>query len=575
MRRVKFKRSHALLVPALIGIALAIWLYANHVTNSDLSSFASADALGYVETNDLSGIASGITNTDAWKLLAAPIGAPAALAPSRWLVRLARLTGIGSTETVVLARSQVAIVLSGAEGAQNGSTLTIKPLTTFVIDTHTSQRRMRENVEQRIEELARRIYPNPVFVRKQIGGNDLQEWQTSDGSHAIILAFSDTVVILGNDETSVLHSLEAHSGARGSLLNVADFVATRQRLDTINAQLFGYIAQSGAKPLLQAFALYRAGPSADAVTAARLFSDTVGGLVTSAGWTSKFVAGGVEDRCSISLSEGVADKMRPSMLPDRGPDVTKLSFVPSQTYSLSLYQFRDTAIFWSDLNATVSSHTDLIGAVAARPILRALVKPYGIDDADTFARAIGPRIQTVRIEKDSTAVLIAEIFDKQLLRKAIALRFGQSPKSESLGDAELILAPQEDWAAAFVENNFVIGPAELVRGILRAHFNSQLLSSNPKFQKSQSLVDVSLPLTSINFSDDQQAAISFVESFTSHDRSAFAANAAAISVATGSLPFAVSVSLLKGQTLEWTSRSSFGIVGSLAPGLIPHPSSER
>ena len=552
----------------LVG-CLAVWLYFNRTVKADLSNYAPADSLGYVEVNDLAEVAGGITNTRAWKSLAGPVGAPTNLMPNKWLVRLARWTGIGSIDTILFARSQVAIVLGGAEGTQQGSTLTIKPLTTFIIDTHTSQRRMRATVERHIEELARRLYRSPVFVRKQIQETDLQEWQTADGTHAIVFTFVDSAVIVSNDETSVLRSIDARAGRRASLTGAGDLSTARLTLDSANAALFGYIAQSGAKSLLQAFALYRSGPSPDAVTAARIFSDTIGGLIKNIGWTSRFVDGGVEDRSLIALADGVADKLRSSMSPERAPDVTKLLFVPKDIHSLSLYQSRDASNFWLDLNATVSSHTDLIGAVAARPMLRALVKPYGIDDADSFARGIGPGLHTVRLEKDSPAVLIAEVFDRPALRKAIGQRFGQNPKSEIIGGAELLSSPKDNWAAAFIENSFLIGPGDLVRKCLQTRAGSDSVSSNDRFRKSQQLVDVSLPLISVTFTDDQQAAISFVEAFSDHDRPAFATNAAAIEAATASLPFAASASLLKGQSLEWTSRSSFGVAGSLATELIP------
>jgi hypothetical protein len=568
MRGVTLRRRPFLLAGIALSLVLVSWFYWNRPARTDLSSYAPADALAFIEVNDLAEIANGVIETRAWQSLAGPIGAPASLTPSRWLIRLARWTGVGSTDTILFARSQVAIVFSGAEGTQAGSTLVIKPLTTFVIETHTSQRRMRATVEHHIEELAQRLYQNPVFVRKQIAGRDFQEWQSADGAHTIVFAFADTAVVVGNDETSVLHSLEARAGGRASLKDQSELAAARQSHEA-GASLFGYVTQTGAKSLLQAFALYRSGPSADAVTGARIFSDTIGGLIKSISWTARFAGGGVEDHFSVALADGVADKLRASMVPDRGPDVTRFSFIPKDFYSLSLYQFRDANSFWGDLNATMSAHTDLIGAVAARPMLRALVKPYGIDDADTFARAIGPRIQTVRLEQDSPAVLITEVFDRQALRKAILQKFGQNPKNESVGDAELILS-NDNWAAGFVDNSFLIGPTESVRQCL----NARMSTASDRLRQSQASIDVSLPLTSIFFSDDRQSATSFVEAFSNQDRPAFAGEASAIDAAAGSLPFAVSVSLLKGQAIDWTSRSSFGVLGALATELMPSSTSK-
>jgi len=206
--------------------------------------------------------------------------------------------------------------------------------------------------------------------------------------------------------------------------------------------------------------------------------------------------------------------------------------------------------------------------MAARPMLRALLKPYGIDDPEAFARAAGPRLQTIRLEQDAPAVLVAEAFDRPGLRKAIAQRFGQNPKTERLGDIDLLLSA-DNWAATFVDNYFLIGPADTVRKCLLTRAQPQSISSNEAFRKSQQLIDVSLPVTAVTFTNDQDAAISFVETFTHHERSPFAANADAIGQAIRTLPYAVSVSILKGSGIEWTSRSSFGIGGSLLVQLVP------
>src|SRR5215831_4773752 len=195
----KLRRIAALL---LIGIVVgaAGWVYWNRVVSSDLAAWAPADSLGYIEVNDLNGLVEGVQQTAAWKSLGPLLGAPATLAPSRFLVRLARWTGLGSADALLFARSQVAIVFSGAEGTQNGSTLIIKPVLTLIIETHTSARRMRSAVEGHLEQMARDDFGNPTFVRKQVSGFELSAWQSEDGSRKIVAAFVNSAVIVANDE---------------------------------------------------------------------------------------------------------------------------------------------------------------------------------------------------------------------------------------------------------------------------------------------------------------------------------------------------------------------------------------
>lgn len=551
---------------------VAVWLYWNRPTRTDMATYAPADCLAFVEANDLTEAAQGIEGTQAWNALAGPVGARASLLPNRWFIRLARWTGIGSAEAVLLTRSQIALVFTGAEASQAGPTLTIKPLATLVIETHTTQRRMRPTLEQHIEELASRVYGQPVLSRKQVDGVDLSEWSSADGSRRIVAAFADTVAIIGNDEPSVLHCLEARRGKRAALAGDKQLVDLRQTVDAAHASVFGFVSKAGVKSLLQAFALYRAGSSSDAVTISRIFSENIGNLVDGLGWSTRFVDAMTEERCSITLSQGVADKLRGSFVPEDRLVLTDLPFVPPDAHSVSLYHFRDVEGVWRDLNSIVASHADLIGAIAARPMLRSILKPYGINDADTFVHAVGTRMQTIRMDETSPAVLVTETFDRQGLRKVALQRLGAKPKTENVGNYELMLSGTDNWGASFADNHFLIGPVEAIRHCLQTKNPSQSLTSSDAFRKSQRLIDVSLPITALTFVNDQHAAISFVELFSQHERSAFSTGAVAIDEASHALPYAVSVLILKDAGLEWTSRSSFGLVGSLLVTLTPETS---
>ncbi len=571
MRRLRKFRRIAVLFIVVVAIGSGAWLYWNRVTPSDLAAWAPSDSLAYVEVNNLSMLLEGVEQADAWKSFAPLLGAPARLSPNRSLIKLTRWTGVGSADAVLFARSQVAVIFSGAEGTQSGSTLVIKPLLTLIIETHTSQGRVRSALERRVEQLARDDFGNPVFVRKQVSGVELDAWQSADGARKIVVAFVNTTAIIANDETAVLHAIEAGTGRRPSLKNQSELDQIRRAGNSATAALFGFVTPAGVKSLLQAYALKAEvgeGVSSDSITKARLFSDTFGAIVKHLAWTVRFSEGSVEDRFSIALAEGVTDKLRSSMSPDRAPDLAQLSFVPPEANSLSTYSFHDTAAVWNDVGAVISSHADLIGAMATRPLMQSLLSSYGIIDAETFTRAVGTRLQTVRVEEGQPAVLIAEVFDRPAIEKAIAGRFGNNPKKEKFEDAELLIAA-DNWTAAFYQNSFLIGPGEQVKRCLQARAKGESVSSTPPFRQAQRFVDVSQPLAVLTFAKDSHAAAAFVEAFSHQPRSAFAANAAAIAQASQSLPLAMSAVIVKEGRLEWTSRSSFGIGGSIATELLP------
>lgn len=566
---MKFRRI-AFVLFATIILGCAGWIYWNRVSPSDLSKWAPADSLALLEANDLGQLAEGVQQTSAWRSLAPLLGAPTSLAPNRWLIRCARWTGIGSADALLFARSQVAVVLSGSEGTENGATLVIKPLLTFIIETHTSQRRMRGPVERHLEEIAREQFGNPTFVRRQQGDIELDEWQSQDGTRKIVFAFVGTTVFVGNDENGVVHSIEAGTGRRPGLNNQPEVGHMRQHADSANAAVFGFVTQAGVKSLLQAYALKMEGDggvSSDSITKARLFSDTFGAIVNHLGWTATFTDGAVEDHVSIMFAEGVTDRLRASMTPDRALDLAQLPFVPADSHSVSIYNFRDASTVWNDLAAVISSHADLLVAVAVRPVMRSLLNAYGVVDAEGFTRGIGSRLITVRTEDAYPAVLIAETFDRPAIEKAIAERFGANPRREKFADADLLIAT-DNWTAAFSQNTFLIGPGEQLRRCIQARVNGESISSTSRFREAQRFVDISLPLTVLSFTNDSNSAVSFVDAFSHQPRSAFSTNAGAIAQASQALPLAMTAVVVKQGSLEWTSRSSFGIGGAIATELF-------
>lgn len=565
---MKISRRTRVLVAGFALAVIAGWLYWNWPRRVDMAVYVPADCVAFVEADDLVDLADGIGSSEAWTKLAAPLGARSTLLPNRWLIRLARWTGIGSDDSILFARSQFAIVFTGVEETEADATLKIKPLTTLIIETHTTQRRMRPTLERHVEDFAR-AHGQPSLLRKQIDGVDLTEWSSSDGARHITLAFVGTVAIVGNDESSVMRCVDARRGKRASLLGNQQLEHARVQVDASGAGLFGFVSKAGVKPILQTWALYLFSSNQNATTIAPIFGSIFSNLIEGFAWTSRFTDGRAEDRCFLQLSEGVADKLRGSAVPeDRSPS-NEIAFVPPDVYSVSVYHFRDVERLWRDVNATVSSHADVVGAIAARPLLRSLFPPYGINDPDIFVSAVGTRMATIRLEENAPSVLVAGAFDRPSLRKLAQQRLGPTAKTETVGDAELMLSSSDNFAASFADDHFLTGTGDTVRHCLQARAQTQSLASVDAYRRSQRLIDNSLPIIVLTFTDDRRPAISFVELFSQSERSAFSTNASSIDQASRSLPYAVSVTVLKENGFEWTSRSAFGVFGSLAIRFVP------
>ncbi|MDT4969450.1 MAG: hypothetical protein QOJ64_4187, partial [Acidobacteriota bacterium] len=279
------RRPTILLVVLALALLVAGWLYWNRPVRVDMAAYVPADSLAFVEANDLTGIGGGLERTDAWKALATPMGVKPTLLPNQWLIRLARWTGFGSAEATLISRSQIAVAFMGGRASEANTTLTIKPLAALIIETHTTQRRMRPVLEKLFEEFAQRAYGQASLVRKQVDGVDLAVWSSPDGARTIVTAFVDTVAIAGNDESTVLRCVDVRRGKVPSLSDGKQLAEMRRQVSTTDSSLFGFVAKAGVKPLLQAWALNRAGSVPEAAAASKIFADTFGNLIEGLAWS--------------------------------------------------------------------------------------------------------------------------------------------------------------------------------------------------------------------------------------------------------------------------------------------------
>ena len=224
-----------------------------------MSAYVPAESLAFIEVNDLIGVANGITGTEAWRVLAPTLGAPPQLIPYSWSIKLARWTGIGSAEAVVLARSQFGLFFTQAQATETANTLTIKPLAALVIETHTSQGRMKAVVEKHVGQFAQRSFGETSITRKYIDGVEIVQWKSPDNTRQLILAVIDTVAIIGNDESVVLRCIEVRRGRQPSLATNQQLQIMKEQLRDSQAPVFGFVPKAGVKAVIQAWAFARAG----------------------------------------------------------------------------------------------------------------------------------------------------------------------------------------------------------------------------------------------------------------------------------------------------------------------------
>ncbi|HEX8175082.1 MAG TPA: hypothetical protein VF543_08185 [Pyrinomonadaceae bacterium] len=556
-------------------VAAALWLWWSRPQKVDMAGYVPADVLVYLEANSLPEIVQGLSQTDAWKALAPPAGINSYIGEVGWLSRVPALTGIGSAETVVLSRAQVAIAVLSLEAADAGETLKIKPRYGVVAETHTSEWRTRSAVEKRIGDFARRAYKTPVVERKKIDDIEFVTWKAPAGDRQIVAAVTGSLAVIGTDENSVRTILAVKRGERPSLLGNAGMEEMRKRVDSQTGAAFGYVSPQGAAQLMELGVAAYAGqisnnPQIQGAIASRL-PQLANKLLGGAGWSARFVNGIVEDRYYLALQNGVAARLKEPLVPAAGSaGINASKLLPQDTYRLTRYNYRNPAEAWRGFNAAISSQLDALGAISVSILLKAALQPYGIEEPDAFLAAIGTEIVTVGLDNGGTGtVTIVEVKDEKALRDFVSKRLGPKPLVEKVGDAELLVSKEEErGAASFVAGSLIIGAEENVRRCLLARAGGQTLDASTPFQ--DSLRQASASPGVVTFTDDDASALGLITAIASESAARSRPfNEEETERALNRLAYTVSETNLIEGGFERRTRSAFGQFGSLISQFSP------
>lgn len=591
-----------LLALSFLLLVMAAWLWWNQPQRVEMASYAPADALVYVEANDLPELARALAATDAWRTLAPLAGADERLIAlgdgtfnrytlgAKWLA----WTGLGTAEAVVLSRAQVAAIVSDFDATEEdaGTSLNIKPRVALIIESHTSESRLRAAIEKIAGDMARRVYGDVSFTETKTNNKDatpLLMWTATNAANTknqtntrrIIVTVNETVAIIGNDEATVREVLAVRRGERPSLANDKNLEMMRERVNTIDSLAFAYVSPKGAAKLLQLAALAYAGRAvSDARTqsfVATLVPQLAGKFVTGGAWSSHALNGAIEDRYFIAMPDGVGARLRQSLAGDTPTTTGITDLLPVTTHQVTFYNARNPEAAWRGLQNAVMSQLDLMteAIVGKLQLFDALLKPYGIDSPRDFLRATGSPIATARLDATSaTPLLIVNVRDREALQNQVRKRLGANAHTERVGDTEMLVArnDNEQEAASFVGENLIYGTADDVRRCLQARAQGNTLARAESFRKASSEeIEKSASTNIITLTDGRDAAAELVSLFgkrmvilqriegESTRKDAF-----------NSHTYSISETQITDDGIERRTHSYFGLFGTLATQFAPH-----
>ncbi len=554
----------ALLFLAVLIVAGATWLWLGKPAEIDMSAYAPADALLYLEANRPFDVADAIAGTEAWQNIGTLVG-PLTRTPQRsWMRELVSRTGFGPIESVVLSRAQVAVVLTDLRTTEDGDTLNIKPEGVLLVETHTTSTSLRPAFEEALKSLAENTYDKATLKRTNLDGLEFSEWTAPDNTRRIVGTLVGSLVVIGTSVEAVRKCLATGKGSASSLKDDQEMHRLRAELQSSGGLTFGFVPKVSSAKLLAIGLPALAGRAPGDSQFQRLIAGGAAKIFGSLAWGSRPYQTGIEDRYLISLQTPVGSRLKPAFQ-SATPTYEAKTVFPSDVYSITSYNFANPLEAWRALNGTVSSQVDALSTVVFSSLLKSSLISYGIADPESFLAAVDPTLLTMRLDEiDERSLLIARVRDYAGLRALIVKNM--SAKPEASRDHNEVFEDGNGELAAQLTNEFVVlGSPDDVRQY------TQRRASDDEFLKRLTLFRTTGGGPSIvTYTSDADRVRAFVTSILTAKKIK-ASPTEQSEKAIASLPYAVTETTMSEERIERVTRSPLGQFSSLFPLLIPTP----
>jgi hypothetical protein len=568
------RRNRRILLFCLLLLVIAmILLWWAKPENVDMAGYAPADALLYVESNQPLKVVEAIAGTDGWQAFERLTGSPSTAPRSHVLQSFIRWTGIGPVQSVILARAQVAAVVTDLGAVEEGEALRIKQEEAILIETHTSVVRIKAPFEQALKTLAEKFYGRPTVKRITLEGVEFVEWNAPDSTRQIVGVMLGSLVIIGNTEHVVKTCLAVAQGKSQSLQGDPELKRMRLKLGGAEALTFGYVpAKNSARLLAIGLPMLLDHAPGDSEFQ-RMITSGASKVFGSLAWTSRPYRAGIEDQYLISLAPTVVSRLEPAF--SSGDLNSRLqSVVPAEAYSVSSYRFANPAAAWQSLRGAVSSQVDTLSSIVFSTLLKSALLSYGVEDPDAFLGAVAGELFTIRLDENAEhSLLIAGVRDRALLRELIIKRIGAHLKTNRIGHAEVFEDAQSEFGAALSDELIVMGDSATVsRYLAEKQRSSQLSPARLRQMAFFTTGDNSANI--VTYTNDADRVRNFLLAAGAL-RGAPIAPEATNEAVLASLPFAVTETILGEHGIERTTRSPLGQFSTLLPLLVPPPPTQR
>lgn len=558
---MKFLRP--LLALVLLAILLvAFWLWWSLPARVDMADYAPADAIVYVELNDLAAVAHAIQKSEAWQA-AAPITHSKPPAQNRLMTTAAR-AGIGPLPAVLFARAQVALVVVDLSTSEEKETLKVRPEAAIIAETHTSEWRTKSAAVEAVKHLANFAY-GASMCSERGGDANYIDCSVGGGERKIVGAVDGTLIVIGNSDNAVRSCLDVRRGVRPSIRTDVEMVKVRANVTSDKTLGFGYISPANSAKLFSWAAPLLVGQAPGDEQMEQLLAVSAGKVLRGVSWTANPSPQGIEDRFLFSLEPGVVSRLQPAFeTAERDENFWRL--VPEGFQSLTIYRNKAPAAAWNSLDAAVSFKLDALPAVLFGSLLRSSLSVYGIENPKEVLPTLSPPLLTLKPSQGAEgSILVARVSDEQKLRHSLVQEVFKGDKGEILEGLASDPDPKKEFAAVFADGYVLLGKSENMRaGLVALRQNA----ADDKKELHELAQQSSAPI--VTYANDEARVSNFISTLlTLQGRQLSNDDVAKLQNVLQRAGFASTETRLNAFGIERTTRSAFGqfstFVGLLQP----------
>lgn len=426
---------------------------------TDMRALAPAEALVYLETNDLAAALQPIIDSK-------PFSEVAKSKPD-----LSALKGV-----------QVAVAVTGFETTEEKltdehSVGRVQPRFVAIIDTHGWNYQAVKFAETGLDRLVQEMLGGGAKLGRsqksqETGGTYLTWGGSSEGlAHALIL---DGLIYFSNDATAIDKCLAVQRGEADSIVKVGKVLPFDPK--TLAS---GYVSTDGIAQIANLLGVkigQEAGDDPEVQSAiAGVLPQLLRDSITEISWTATSVTRNREiafrDSFVVITNLEVAHVLNETLVPSDS-DSPGIEFLPLDTPKATYYNLRDPQIAWRSILLSTKKQTDPLWSKIVGEFSGALFEPYGVRDPEMFLSGAGSNILTANLDPDGDKPLvILEVKDPEKIKKALITEMQPDKQATNDIGVEMWKSSDGDLAAAFIEKYVIVGEAESVLTCVKQKLN--------------------------------------------------------------------------------------------------------